>query len=96
MNDIEMLNNNLLIVPKTNKINLGNGLEVSEQRGKKDLMWGICIAGDAKVLGAEVLYPVYAADQIKGEFAGYGPGLYSIIKTQDVIMIKYEEVAQSN
>lgn len=80
---IQMHNSNNLILPATNHIELGNGLTVAEQRGKKDMMWGVCIEGYFK--GQQVLYPVYAADPIVGTFSDK-EGTFHIVKSEDVVM----------
>lgn len=83
-------NDNLIIKPNSNVVELGNGLTVQEQRGKRDMMWGEVILAPQEhhdLVGTLVLYPVYAADKadlpINGE-----PEPHDIVKIQDIILVK--------
>lgn len=76
-----MYNGNNLVIPASNNIELGNGIKVSEQRGKKDMMWGTVLEGNFK--HKEILYPVYAADDmcINGRTC-------HIVNDKDIVMSK--------
>lgn len=81
--NIQMHNNNNLILPASNEVKFGNGLAVSEQRGKRDLVWGFVLEGNHK--GETVLYPMYAADIIPFEVQGETRPCH-IIKDDDIVM----------
>jgi hypothetical protein len=83
--EIKMNENNNLVRPKTNEVTLGNGLQVSEQRGKKDLIWGRVVAGEDKFLGKDILYPLYAADAVTLNITGEALS-YHVVKSPDIIL----------
>lgn len=90
---MNMYNGNLLIKPRDNSVQLGNGLTVSEQRGKRDLIWGTVIdcqdfGKEHPCKGAEILYPLYAADSVQLTINNE-TSTYHIVKLEDIIMFHY-------
>jgi hypothetical protein len=82
---MKLFNNNNLILPISNKVQFENGFSVSEQRGKRDLVWGLVVEGEHK--SSTVLYPMYAADSIQLTL-DQNAQTYHIVKTEDIIMSK--------
>lgn len=79
-----MLNNFIAVILDGDKKTLGNGLTITETRGRRDIVTGVIAMSEEENLpcGARVWFPLYAATivLIEGE-------PYYILKHDDLMMV---------
>lgn len=84
MNAITMLNGFIAVTLDDSKKTLGNGLTITETRGRRDVVTGLISMSEDPQLpcGSRVWFPLYAATivLIAGE-------PYHIVKSDDLIMV---------
>lgn len=87
LNDLVIMQNkNILVSIPGTKSKLGNGITMSETRGRKDIIQGICEASHPSLKIANramVWFPQYAGLPI--EFDGK---TYLVVNHEDVVMIE--------
>ena len=85
MESTVMLNDFIAVILDDDKKTLGNGLTITETRGRRDIVSGYISMSENPELpcGSRVWFPLYAATIVLLEGQPY-----HIIKTDDLIMIK--------
>lgn len=81
---MKVLNQNIIVQLK-NSVELKNGINLKETRGKRDVVVGVVYQADESLnikTGSLIWFPLYATNEITVEGK-----IFAVLKSEDVIMV---------